>query len=131
MMHRNIKLAAVFSGLLFCGTLFAQEPVENVKPLDWARFQETQEEMVKQQLEILSVVKEIRETNRQLNINLLSWQTAKQDILQAVGNTDCSFWKAEEDQRVKWVVLGLAAWGVLITFNQVSNLFKRKETKTA
>lgn len=128
------KILLTLVGLCIFGSYsLGQEPtpVENVKPLDWADFQATQEEMVKQQLAILDALKEIRESNRQINLNILSWQTAKQDILQAVGNTGCDFWQTDQDRNVKWGVLGLAALGVFLVLHFFLNLFKKKEVKTA
>ncbi len=122
---------AIFVAVLMAGSVLGQEPVENVKPLDWAQFQTTQEEIVKKQGIIIDKLEEIVQTNRQLNISILSWTNAKQEILQAVGNTGCDFWKVDENRQIKWVVVGFAVLGVFAIFHVVSNAFKKKETKTA
>lgn len=118
--------------ILLCSTsLFGQEPVENVSPLDWRTFQTTQEEIEKKQGMILDRLTGMDERIRQLNINILSWQTAKQDIVQAIGdNRGCDFWKTSEDQNIQWAIMGFAVLGVLLGINSFMNLFKKKETNT-
>jgi hypothetical protein len=115
---------------------FAQDvpPVDGRQPLTWDDFQKTQEEILAQQKSILGTLFEIREQTRQININFLSWQTAKQDVLKAIGdNRGCNIWNYKYDPRSELIAMGLAIWGVFLTgymgLSWFANLFKKKEVK--
>lgn len=121
--------------LILTSVSFAQENnevpvVEGTNPLTWQDFQRTQQEILEQQKSILGTLFEIREQTRQININFLSWQTAKQDVLKAIGdNRGCSFFQYKYDPRVEWTVIGLAILAIVMVSHWFLNLFKKKEVK--
>lgn len=121
--------------LLLTNFAFAQEEapttVEGTNPLTWQDFQRTQQDILEQQKSILGTLFEIRESTRQLNINILSWQTAKQDVLKMIGdNRGCNIWQYKYDPRAEMAVLGFAVWGVFITgylvLTKLGSVFKKE-----
>lgn len=127
-------LVLLIGSLLFLSSsVIAQELSENIRVPEWVEFQSTQEKLVEQQGKILGDLTEIRQTMRQININLLGWQDVKNQLA-AGKEVHCDAFKSKYDPRVEATVIFFALVGVLLLFNGgfnfFKNLFKKSEPKT-
>ena len=122
------NLVLLIGLLLSPSSLLAQELSENIRVPEWVEFQSTQEKLVDQQTKILGDLTEIRQTMRQININLLGWQDVKNQLA-AGKDVKCSAFESKYDPRVELAVLVLAFLGVVFLFNGGTNFIKNLFTK--
>lgn len=98
--------------VFLCSYVTAQE-TESVRVPEWIEFQKTQQELVEQHQRILGEMAEVRSGIRQININLLSWQTSMQDAVSNIGKEiHCDISKTKYNPIVEYSVIGLALVGL-------------------
>lgn len=124
------NLVLLIGLLLFPSNVFSQELSENIRVPEWVEFQSTQEKLVEQQTQLLSDLREIRQSMKQININLLGWQDVKNEIQMVAGKeVKCSAFESKYNPIVEIVVLVLAFLGVVFLFNGGANFIKNLFTK--
>lgn len=99
--------------VLFLSTFVAAQEAENVRVPEWIEFQRTQEKLLEENRRLLGEMTEVRSGIRQININLLSWQTSVQDAMSNIGKEiHCDISKTKYNPAVEYSVIALALVGL-------------------
>lgn len=129
---KNLALLIGLS-LFLSGSVIAQETSEGIRVPEWVEFQSTQQKLVEQQTQLLSDLRDIRQSMKQINVNLLGWQDVKNEIQMVAGKeVKCSAFESKYNPVTEIVVLVLAFLGVVFIFNGginfIKNLFTKKQS---